>query len=75
MLSKINQRKTKTVWYHLYIEPKKATSTERVEWWSQGAENGTNGEVFIKEYKFPVGRWVSSMTIVNNTAYNILESC
>ena len=76
MLSEISQRKTDTVWSHLYvglkIEPN--SQKQRVEWWLPGAAGTGNEEMLFKGYKLPTIRWTSSgdltfsmVTIVNST--------
>ena len=76
MLSEINQKQRKTVWFHLYGESKKGEPKERE--YNGGCQGlGVEGkwQILVKGYKFPVIRWVSSgdltysmMTTVDNIA-------
>ena len=76
MLSEISQRKTDTVWSHLYVGSKIEPNSQkqRVEWWLPGAAGTGNEDMLFKGYKLPTIRWTSSgdlifsmVTIVNNT--------
>ena len=46
--SEISQRMTNAIWYHLYIESKKAKLIEIDQW----LEGGGNGEMLVSSYKF-----------------------
>ena len=61
MLSEASQRKTNTVWYHLYVELKQSKLVETKDrvvvnrGWGEW-----NGKKLVKGYKFQVMRWLSS---------------
>ena len=61
-LSEVSQRKTNTVWYHLYVESKKAKllKKENDGYQGLGVHSEENGEILVIEYKLPLGRWTSS---------------
>ena len=68
----MSQRKTHIVWYHLYIESKKAKLMGTVNR-LPGAESRGDGEMLVTNCKLPAIRWMSSgdlmyslVIIVNN---------
>lgn len=42
-LSQVNQRKTSTVWHHLYVESKAKPIKNRVKWWHGGQGDKRDG--------------------------------
>ena len=57
MLSEISQRKTNTVWYHLYVNLKKPyLQKQRDNGGYQGLRGRQNGEMLVKGHKLAVGR-------------------
>ena len=82
-MKKARQRKTNTVWYHLYVESKKKKKTHRSREYNGGfkeSREGEHRELLIKGYKLSVIRWVNSdnlmfnvVNIANNTVIIILE--
>ena len=75
MLSAVRQRKTKTVWTHLYVESKNIKLRNRVEWCLPGAEGWRNGEMMVKGSKLLVIRWINprDLSKVQHDNYSILE--
>ena len=61
-----SDRKTDTVWYHLYAESKKLIETETRMVVTRGLRGGENGEVLVKGYKLPVIRQISSEDLMHN---------
>ena len=62
MVSEMTDRKTNTIRSHLYVEMKKAESTEiesRIVV-ARGWESG-KWELLVKEYKLPTIRWKSKV--------------
>ena len=77
MLSEKSQRKTNTVWSHLYMKSKKTkqkqTQKEKSDLWLPEVEGRVRGKwrKVIKRLKLSAIRWVSTRNIM----YNIMTRC
>ena len=83
MLSEIRQRKTNTVWYHLYVEAKKYNKLVNITkkrqthrygeqtgglWWGEGGRDN----IGVQEWEVQtIGCWISSRMYCTTLGYSI----
>ena len=61
MQTETSQRKTSTVWSHLYVDSKSIELRNRVEWWLPGAEGwGKHGDAGQRVQTFSVNNFQGS---------------
>ena len=70
------QRKTNSVWYHLYVEffkerTSKLTESKIKQWLLMGWEHGGTGERLVKGCKPTVTRWVGSENLMCSTVTDL----
>ena len=74
----VRERKTNTVWFHIFVESKKAKliETEKTDC-CQGLEGGENEGMLDKEYKPFIFKWISSGDLMYSlvTVVNITVLC
>ena len=73
------QRKTNSVWYHLYVElfkerTSKLTESKIKQWLLMGWEHGGTGEMLVKGCKPTVTRWVGSENLMCSAVTDLRNS-